>query len=48
MGRELQKRKNRVKVPNVKKKRRGKLLHNGNKKINVLGNALIAENWYER
>ncbi|EED19726.1 60S ribosomal subunit biogenesis protein Nop16, putative [Talaromyces stipitatus ATCC 10500] len=43
MGRELQKRKNRAKVPKLKKKR--KLLRNGDKKINVLGNALIAENW---
>jgi hypothetical protein len=46
MGRELQKRKNRTKVPTLKKKR--KLLHNGDKKINVFGNALIAENWYGR
>jgi nucleolar protein 16 len=43
MGRELQKKKNRAKVPKIKKKR--KLLQHGNKKINMLGNALIAENW---
>ncbi|OXV08319.1 hypothetical protein Egran_03918 [Elaphomyces granulatus] len=43
MGRELQKRKNRSKVPKLKKK--SKLLRNGRKKVNVLGNALIAENW---
>ncbi|RAO64624.1 uncharacterized protein BHQ10_000636 [Talaromyces amestolkiae] len=43
MGRELQKRKNRAKVPKLKKKR--KLLRNGDKKINVLGNQLIADNW---
>jgi nucleolar protein 16 len=43
MGRELQKRKNRAKVPKLKKKR--KLLRNGDKKINVLGNQMIADNW---
>ncbi|KAL1968451.1 hypothetical protein VTN77DRAFT_1980 [Rasamsonia byssochlamydoides] len=43
MGSVLKKKKNRAKVPKIKKKR--KLLRHGNKKINVLGNALIAENW---
>jgi hypothetical protein len=45
MGRELQKRKNRTKVPKLKKKSKSKLLRNGRKKVDVLGNALIAENW---
>lgn len=43
MGRPQQKKKNRTKVPKIKKKR--KLLRYGNKKINVLGNQLIAQNW---
>ncbi|KAJ9388400.1 hypothetical protein DTO063F5_2731 [Paecilomyces variotii] len=43
MGRELQKKKNRSAVPKVRRKR--KTLPHGNKKIDVLGNALIAENW---
>lgn len=41
-----QKRKNRSGLPKAKAKRTG-LLKNGRKKINVLGNAIIAENWYE-
>ncbi|KAK2734285.1 Nucleolar protein 16 [Onygenales sp. PD_40] len=43
MGRELQKRKNRSGAPRVKQKT--KRLKNGNKKIDVLGNAIIAQNW---
>ncbi|KAK2753494.1 Nucleolar protein 16 [Arachnomyces sp. PD_36] len=43
MGRELQKRKNRSSVSRVKHK--SKLAKNGHKKINVLGNAIIADNW---
>ncbi|PYH78075.1 hypothetical protein BO82DRAFT_357671 [Aspergillus uvarum CBS 121591] len=39
-----QKRKNRSGLPKAKAKRTG-LLKNGRKKINVLGNAIIAENW---
>lgn len=46
MGRQLQKKKNKAKVPKVLTKRKRKTLRHGNKKINVLGNALIAENWY--
>jgi hypothetical protein len=42
MGRELQKRKNRTKVPKITKKRR--MVRNGHKKID-LGNTLIADNW---
>ncbi|OAX85440.1 nucleolar protein 16 [Emergomyces africanus] len=43
MGRILQKRKNRSGAPRVKQ--RSNRLKNGNKKINVLGNAIIAQNW---
>ncbi|PGH35761.1 nucleolar protein 16 [[Emmonsia] crescens] len=43
MGRILQKRKNRSGAPRVKQ--RANRLKNGNKKINVLGNAIIAQNW---
>ncbi|KAH8692612.1 ribosome biogenesis protein Nop16 [Talaromyces proteolyticus] len=43
MGREIQKKKNRSKVPTLKKKR--KLTRYGDKKVNVFGNSLIAENW---
>ncbi|PYH41644.1 nucleolar protein 16 [Aspergillus saccharolyticus JOP 1030-1] len=39
-----QKRKNRSGLPKAKAKRTG-ILKNGRKKINVLGNAIIAENW---
>jgi nucleolar protein 16 len=45
MGTIRQKKKNRSSVPKTKAKRTGQL-KNGNKKINVLGNAIIAENWY--
>lgn len=41
MGRELQKRKNRAKVPKIRK---NKTVRNGHKKLD-LGNALIADNW---
>lgn len=44
MGTVRQKKKNRSSTPKAKAKRTGKL-KNGNKKINVLGNAIIAENW---
>ncbi|OJJ42871.1 hypothetical protein ASPZODRAFT_104626 [Penicilliopsis zonata CBS 506.65] len=44
MGREIQKKKNRSSLPKNRSKKRG-TLKNGNKKINVLGNAIIAENW---
>ncbi|KAL4894391.1 nucleolar protein 16 [Aspergillus ambiguus] len=44
MGTIRQKKKNRSSVPKTKAKRTGQL-KNGNKKINVLGNAIIAENW---
>ncbi|GES65769.1 nucleolar protein 16 [Aspergillus terreus] len=44
MGTIRQKKKNRSSVPKAKAKRTGQL-KNGNKKINVLGNAIIAENW---
>ncbi|EEH07537.1 conserved hypothetical protein [Histoplasma capsulatum G186AR] len=43
MGRILQKKKNRSGAPRVKQK--SNRLKNGNKKINVLGNAIIAQNW---
>lgn len=43
MGRDLQKKNNRSKVPKIKKKRR--VLRNGNKKIDVFGNDFIADNW---
>ncbi|OJD12729.1 nucleolar protein 16 [Emergomyces pasteurianus Ep9510] len=43
MGRILQKRRNRSGAPRVKQ--RSNRLKNGNKKINVLGNAIIAQNW---
>ncbi|OJD25862.1 nucleolar protein 16 [Blastomyces percursus] len=43
MGRILQKRKNVSGAPRVKQ--RSNRLKNGNKKINVLGNAIIAQNW---
>jgi nucleolar protein 16 len=43
MGRDLQKKNNRSKVHKRKKKR--KVLRNGNKKIDVFGNSFIADNW---
>ncbi|PGH12161.1 nucleolar protein 16 [Helicocarpus griseus UAMH5409] len=43
MGQILQKRKNRSGAPRVKQK--SNRLKNGNKKIDVLGNPIIAENW---
>jgi nucleolar protein 16 len=39
MGRELQKKKNRSSVPKIKLKPKSK-------RINPLGNAIIAANWY--
>jgi nucleolar protein 16 len=44
MGRVLQKKKNRSSTPKQKPKRTGQL-KSGKKKINVLGNAIIAQNW---
>ncbi|PYH99883.1 putative 60S ribosomal subunit biogenesis protein Nop16 [Aspergillus ellipticus CBS 707.79] len=44
MGNIRQKRKQRSSLPKAKAKRAG-LLKSGKKKINVLGNAIIAENW---
>ncbi|KAL1960593.1 hypothetical protein VTO42DRAFT_7172 [Malbranchea cinnamomea] len=43
MGKVIQKRKNRSSAPKVKQKSRK--AKNGNKKINVRGNAIIAANW---
>ncbi|PGH23051.1 hypothetical protein AJ80_02824 [Polytolypa hystricis UAMH7299] len=43
MGRELQKKKNRSSIPKIKKK--SGQLKNGNKRIHVLGNAIISKNW---
>jgi len=43
MGREVQKKKKRSSIPRVKHKSRR--LKNGNRKINILGNAIIAQNW---
>lgn len=40
-----QAKKKRSSLPKAKAKRSG-LLKSGKKKINVLGNAIIAENWY--
>lgn len=45
MGRERQKKKNRSSIPKVKHNR--KQLSSGKKKINVLGNPVVAANWYE-
>ena len=44
MGRERQKKKNRSSVPKVKASAGGRTKA-GKKKINFLGNAIIAENW---
>lgn len=44
MGKVLQKKKNRSSNPKVKHK--SKKAKNGNKKINVFGNAIIKSNWY--
>lgn len=44
MGKVLQKRKNRSSIP--RSKHRSGKVKNGNKKINVLGNAIVAKNWY--
>jgi len=46
MGRVLQKKKNRSSTPKQRPKRTGQL-KSGKKKINVLGNAIIAQNWSE-
>lgn len=43
MGKVLQKKKNRSSNPRVKHK--SKKAKNGNKKINVFGNAIIKNNW---
>jgi hypothetical protein len=45
MGRERQKKKNRSSIPKTKPTLRGRTKH-GKKKVNFLGNAVIAENWY--
>lgn len=45
MGKILQKKKNRSGLSKAKSKT-GNRVKSGNKKINVLGNAIIAENWY--
>ncbi|KAL9108503.1 MAG: hypothetical protein Q9227_006718 [Pyrenula ochraceoflavens] len=44
MGRERQKRKNRSSISKVKPKTPGRT-KSGKKKVNILGNAIIAENW---
>ena len=44
MGKILQKRKNRSGLSKAKSK--NNRLKSGDRKINVLGNAIIAENWY--
>jgi nucleolar protein 16 len=44
MGNIRQAKKNRSSAPRQKPKRSG-MLKSGKKKINVLGNAIIAENW---
>lgn len=44
MGKILQKKKNRSGLPKARPK--NNRLKNGNRKVNVLGNAIIAENWY--
>lgn len=43
MGRELQKKKNRSSIPKIKIKQKSK---SAKKRINPLGNAIIAANWY--
>lgn len=45
MGKILQKKKSRSGLAKARSKT-GNRLKSGNKKINVLGNAIIAENWY--
>lgn len=45
MGKILQKKKSRSGLSKARSKT-GNRLKSGNKKINVLGNAIIAENWY--
>jgi nucleolar protein 16 len=47
MGNIRQTKKNRSSAPKQRMKRKG-VLKSGKKKINVLGNAIIAENWYAR
>lgn len=44
MGRERQKKKNRSSIPKVKSKLRGRTKA-GKKKVNFLGNELIAQKW---
>lgn len=44
MGKILQKKKNRSGLSKARPK--SNRLKNGHKKINVLGNAIIADNWY--
>lgn len=45
MGTIRQKKKNRSGLPKARPKNSG-VIKNGRKKINVLGNSIIAENWY--
>ena len=45
MGKLLQKKKNRSGAPKARPKN-NKVLKNGRKKVNILGNAIIADNWY--
>lgn len=44
MGKIRQKKKNRSELPKARPKNRG-VIKSGRKKVNVLGNAIIAENW---
>lgn len=45
MGKIRQKKKNRSGLPKARPKNSG-VIKSGRKKINVLGNAIIADNWY--
>ena len=47
MGRERQKKKNRSSIPKMRGSLRGRTKH-GKKKVNFLGNAVVAENWYPK
>jgi Ribosome biogenesis protein Nop16 len=46
MGRERQKKKSRSSIPKTRSTPHGRTKR-GKKKVNFLGNAVIAENWYE-
>ena len=46
MGKLLQKKKNRSGLSKSRPKN-NRMLKNGQRKVNVLGNAIIAENWYK-